>query len=122
MMTNRQLERWLAWEIHGKKLPRKSPHKESVLHPKPARDYRYRAWIRSLPSAASGLTPCQACHTGPHAIGQKASDYTCIPLTAEEHIAYDRDPKGFAQEYGLNVPELTRRLTRCWFLGKREGL
>jgi hypothetical protein len=114
-----QLERWLAWEVHGRKL-RKPPQRASVLSHKPARDYKFRAWIRSLPSAASGLSPCQACHTGPHAIGQKASDYSCIPLTADEHRAYDRDPKGFAKQHGLDVPELTARLTRIWFLAKRE--
>lgn len=120
-MTARQLERWLVREIHGRDIPRKPPQRASVLHEKPARNARYRAWIRSLPSAASGIQPCQACHTGPHAIGQKASDYTCIPLTAEEHRQFDRDPKGFAKQHGFDVPQLVQRLTRIWFKALQEG-
>lgn len=120
-MMARALERWLIREVHNRNVERKPPQKASALHNSaPARDYKYRAWIRSLPSAVSGLSPCQACHTGPHAIGQKASDYTCIPLTLEEHRAFDRDPKGFAQEHGLKVSELTARLTRIWFLARRQ--
>ena len=120
-MTAWQLKRWLAWEVHGRKIPRKPPRPASELSRKPARDYKYRAWIRSLPSATSGNSPCQACHTGPHAIGQKASDYTCIPLTAKEHREYDRDPKGFASQHRFDVQELVRRLNRVWFLPRREG-
>lgn len=121
MKTKRQLEVWLAQEILGKKIPRKPPQRASVLSNKPPRDYKYRAWIRSLPSAVSGLDGCQACHTGPHALGQKASDYSCIPLTPEEHREFDRDPKGFAAQHSLDVPELTARLTKIWFLARREG-
>lgn len=119
-MTARAFNRWIYREVHGLDLPRKPPRRESVLHSKPPRDYRYRAWIRSLPSAVSGETGCQACHTGPHAIGQKASDYTCIPLTPDEHRAFDRDPRGFAAAHGLDVPALVQRLYRVWMLGRKE--
>lgn len=114
-MTAHQLRRYLMREVHGVEIPRKPPQRASALSRKPARDYRYRAWIRSLPSAVSGLSNCQACHTGPHAIGQKASDYTCIPLTFEEHRTYDRDPRGFQARHSLDVPALVKRLNRCWF-------
>src|SRR5690348_12770738 len=116
MRTTRQLEVWLYREVHGKIAPRKPPQKASALSKKPYRSYRYRAWIKSLPSAVSGLTPCDPCHTGPHGFGQKASDLTCIPLTREEHEQFDRDPEGYAKLHQLDVKELIARLNRAWFL------
>lgn len=121
MKTKRQLEAWLAQEVHGKQIPRKPPQRASLLHQQPWRSYRYRRWIKSLPSAVSGLMPCDPCHTGPHPFGQKASDLTCIPLTPEEHRAFDADPRGFAERHQLDVAELVERLNRVWFLARREG-
>ena len=92
-----------------------------MLSNKPYRNPRYRQWIKSLPSAVSGLTPCDPCHTGPHALGQKASDLTCIPLTREEHEEMGRDPEAFAAKYQLDVAALVKRLNRVWFLGMRAG-
>lgn len=94
----------------------------SVLHPKPYRNYRYRAWIKSLPSAVSGLTPCDPCHTGPHPFGVKASDLTCIPLTREEHQQFDSDPEGFCRRHNLDIPALVRRLNSVWFQQWKIGL
>jgi hypothetical protein len=102
-LTNRQIERWLAQEIHGRQIPRKPPQRASVLKPKPWRSLRYRQWIKSLPSAVSGLTPCDPCHTGPHAFGQKASDLTCIPLTRSEHEEFGKNPHAFCQKHQLDV-------------------
>src|SRR5579871_3519893 len=102
MRSNLALRRWLVKEIFNRELPRKPPEKASVLKPKPFRSYPYRKWIKSLPSAISGEYGCDPCHSGAHAFGQKASDLTCIPLTRSEHRAYDRDPKGFCEQHGLD--------------------
>jgi hypothetical protein len=77
---------------------------------------RYRQWIKSLPSAVSGQLGCDPSHTGPHALGQKASDLTCIPLTREEHQEYDANPEVFCLKYGLEVPGLVNRLNRHWLM------
>ena len=84
MMFGRQLERWVWREVHGEDLPRKrGPRRE---HRGPARNWKYRAWIRSLPCAVCGLEPCgEAHHTGERGLGQQASDYTCIPLCSDCH-------------------------------------
>ena len=78
-------------------------------------------WIRSLPCAACGsVFQIEAAHTGPHALNQKASDYTCIPLCAEHHRAGNDalDKVGrreFGQRFGLDVFALVSRLNRIWF-------
>ena len=114
-MTNRELERWLAGEIHGRKIPRKPPQRASTLHPRPWRSWKYRRWIKSLPSAVSGQMGCDPCHTGPHPFWVKASDATCIPLTREEHHEMTKDPDAFATRHGLDVKALVKRLNRAWF-------
>lgn len=120
MKTKRQLEVWLAWEVLGKRIPRKAPAKASALHQRPYRNARYRRWVASLPSAVSGLSPCDPCHTGPHPFGRKASDLSCIPLTREEHRQYDQDPISFCIRHNLDVQSLVTRLNVCWRMGWRE--
>ena len=83
---------------------------------KPVRDEAYRRFVRSLPSAVSGRGNCQACHTGPHGIGQKSSDLSCIPLTRREHAEYDANPRGFAERHGLAIPALIARLNAAYQL------
>jgi uncharacterized protein DUF968 len=77
---------------------------------KPARDSAYLRWIRSLPSLLSGRYGCDACHTGAHGIGQKASDYLCIPLTRKEHREFDKGPRAYAEKHGLDVAAAVARL------------
>jgi hypothetical protein len=122
MRSNRQLEVWLAQEVHGKKIPRKPPSKASLLHTQPFRSLRYRQWIKSLPSAVSGQYGCDPCHTGPHPYGVKADDRTCIPLTREEHEEMSQDPEAFCQKHGLDVPTLTKRLNQAWFTAQSQPL
>jgi hypothetical protein len=122
MKSNRELEKWLAQEIHGRKIPRKPPQRASTLHPRPWRSWKYRRWIQSLLSAVSGAMGCDPCHTGPHAFGVKASDATIIPLTRAEHEEYDANPAAFCQQHNLDVKALTRRLCRAWFNQWKIGL
>jgi hypothetical protein len=65
-------------------------------------------------------TRIEACHTGPRGLGQKASDYTCVPLCAEHHrIAKDAVDKignaQFEQRFAVDLAALVRRLNRIWF-------
>jgi hypothetical protein len=128
MLTHYQLRRWLAWEVLGKELPRKPPRRSSILHPnQPARNGHYRAWIRSLPCEVCG-TPCriEAAHTGPHGLGQKASDYSCIPLCVEHHRAGNDalDKIGrtaFEERLGLNIAALVKRFNQLWHNANRLG-
>lgn len=83
---------------------------EGYQRGKPVRSPRYLAFIRKQASVVSGLGPCQACHTGPHGGGQKASDIHAIPLTWKEHMAYGANPYGYALAHGLDVPALIEKL------------
>lgn len=115
------LRRWLAREVLGKTtIPRKPPQSERKG---PPRDARYRAWIRTLPSAVSGKMGCEACHTGSDGgMSQKASDYSCVPLTPAEHREYHRIGKRtFEHCYRIHFASLVRRLNRIWRLGKTEA-
>jgi len=119
MKPSYPLRRWLTWQIWGRSLPRETRRPRRC---KPARDYRYRAWIRSLPSCVSGQPGCEAAHTGSDGgMSQKASDTSCVPLTPAEHREYHRIGRaGFEQKHSLNLQALTKRLYRDWILYSRE--
>jgi hypothetical protein len=80
----------------------------------PVRDAKYRAFIRRQASVVSGFGPCDPCHTGPHAAGQKSSDLHCIPLTRREHERFDADPHGFAAHHQLDIPNLIAQFNELY--------
>ena len=88
---------------------------------KPARDPRYLAWIRTLPYAVCG-GQAEAAHTGPHGMGQKASDYSATPLCWRDHRweggpgALHRGVKAFEMAHGIDIKALVRRLNSAWRL------
>lgn len=74
-----RLAQWLRFAVHGEYVRR--PRQRRRLYRGPARDESYKAWIRRQPCCCGcGRGPCDAAHTGPHGLGQKAADTTCIPL------------------------------------------
>src|ERR1051325_8768537 len=87
----------------------------------PARDTRYRAWIRTLPCAVCGSKwRVEAAHTGSDGgMSQKASDYSCVPLCRYCHTgrrgAYHQIGKReFERRYGINLTEFVRALNLKW--------
>lgn len=82
---------------------------------KPVRDRKYLQFIKRQASVVSGLGGCDPCHTGPHGVGQKASDLSCIPLTRKEHDQFDADPRGFALQHGLDIPALIARFNAQFY-------
>jgi Protein of unknown function (DUF968) len=107
--------KWLYYQIHGVK-PARSPRRRPTGRC-PARSWKYRGWVRTLPSAISGLEGCEAAHTGTDGgMKQKASDYSCIPLTPEEHREYHQIGKAeFEAKYGIDCATLVKRLNHDWF-------
>ena len=120
MMSRRFLDRWLVREILGEDHePRRAARNRKKRGP--ARNFRYRQWIRSLPCCACGHEGSEAAHTGTDGgMSQKASDYSCVPLCPECHTlsprAYHRIGKdAFALSRGIDFAELVRELNRTWF-------
>jgi hypothetical protein len=87
---------------------------------KPVRDPAYLRFIKLLPCAAClKYRQVDPCHTGPHGIGQKSCDLSCIPLCRRCHEAFDRDPRGFADRNHMNVAALIERFNR--FYGRKAA-
>ena len=112
--------RAIYYAVWGKPAPRKSPRKPAGRGP--ARNWKYRAWIRTLPSAASGASGCEACHTGSDGgMRQKSSDYSCIPLTPEEHRELHRiGREDFERKYEISIARYVRSLQHAWFAYSKE--
>ena len=76
--------------------------------PKPERSPKYLEFIRSMPCAVCGTQRgVEAAHTGPHALGRKASDFSAIPLCGPCHrtgrVSYHRlGPAEFELVTGLH--------------------
>jgi len=120
------VNRWLMREVHGVEIPRKPPKRATTGTRKPARSWKYRAWIRSLPCAGCGLEPAgEAAHTGTDGgMSQKASDFTCVPLCRDCHTqapgAYHRVGKqAFESARNVRFSELVKRLNWIWFASQR---
>lgn len=116
-----QLEKYLAREVLGKQLPQRKPPRSQTRNG-PPRDPQYLAWIRALPSVISGQQPCEAAHTGTDGgMGQKASDYSALPLTPAEHREYhQRGKPAFERRHRVNCAHLAARLNAEWNMIQRR--
>lgn len=80
------------------------------LRVEPARSRKYLDWIRLQRCAVSGAFRPEAAHTGDRGLGQKASDFNAIPLSAEWHrtgkTAHHAGARLFEQRTGLCLGEL----------------
>jgi len=118
MLTGKQLEAYLAWKIHGRKLPWRAV---TSVRRGPPRSEEYKAWIRTLPCVACGIEGrSEAAHTGTDGgMSMKASDYSCVPLCGDCHRqapgAYHRIGKqAFEQTHGFCFAEMVLCLNREW--------
>jgi len=88
---------------------------------KPVRDPEYRRFIKRLPCLGClkswGVDPA---HTGPHGIGQKASDLSCIPLCRRCHQEFDADPQGFAETHKIDIAAEVAMFNHFWFTKIRK--
>lgn len=114
-MSHSALVRWLRYAVLGEHEHKRCSRRRARRGP--VRDYKYRAWIRSLPSAVSGALGCEAAHTGDDGgTSQKSSDYSCIPLTSLEHADYHLiGHMAFETLHGLDCRALVKRLNHDWF-------
>jgi len=95
----------------------------------PDRCPEYLAWIRMLPCAvcsrvSGGATVVEAAHTnvlGPRGIGQKASDFSAIPLCSAHHREYPDSyhvlgEEQFSHRHGIDLQGLVFRLQSLFWL------
>jgi hypothetical protein len=75
------LERWLSLAVLGRPPVRRRREQRRG----PARDLRYRAFVRTKPCCCEcGRWPVHTAHTGKDGgMSMKASDYSCVPLFLE---------------------------------------
>src|SRR5260221_13358754 len=96
--------------------------------PKPARNPKYLAWIRTHPCVVCGASRgIEASHTGPHGLTQKSPDSSDIPLCAKllrtGNDSYHKlGPRKFSQVHGLDIPEIVRRLSSKPIIRLETGL
>lgn len=81
----------------------------------PERNPAYLRFVKRFPCASCGKTwGIDPCHTGPHGLNQKSSDYSAIPLCRKCHDKFDSGPALFAAARGLDVPALIQMFNRFW--------
>lgn len=122
--------RALYYQIHGT-MPARRPRRSRAGYKGPARSWKYKAWIRTLPCAACGACrDVEAAHTGSDGgMALKASDYSCIPLCGSCHTgqsdSYHQDRQScdlrILARTGLTIVEMVRDLNGVWRLGKEQA-
>ena len=84
--------------------------------PRPGRNPAYVKFIRSQPCSVSGRNwNIEAAHTGPHALGRKADDLSCIPLHRDFHtrkpLSYHVLGRvGFEKAHGISIERTIQHL------------
>jgi len=94
---------------------------------KPARSPEYRRFIRSLPCLACGtIYGIEAAHSGPHGIGQRSSDFSCIPLCRKHHRtgsdSYHALGRKFGEYHKIDIPAIVKRLNAKPTVKLRDGM
>ena len=84
---------------------------------KPSRNPEYLRFVRRQPCCVCGKSwGVEASHTGPHGLGQKSPDESCIPLCGTHHRT-GRDSYHvlgrvkFSEVHSLDIPAIIFRLT-----------
>src|SRR5438552_8216787 len=87
---------------------------------KPVRNPAYLRFVRRHACCVCGKTwSVEAAHTGPHGLGQKAPDESCIPLCWKHHRT-GRDSYHvlgrvrFSELHNLDIPAIILSLTLAW--------
>jgi hypothetical protein len=113
-----RLEAWLSYRVLNRVL--EMPRKTRTRKRGPARNAKYRAWVRSLPCLVRRCQwKAEAAHTGPHALGQKASDYSVVPLCIRHHREGPRalDKIGrmkFEKIHRVSIERTVKELNQAW--------
>lgn len=84
---------------------------------KPIRCEPYKRYIKRFACIACGSARnVDPAHTGSHGMSQKSSDMSVLPLCRVCHQEFDADPRGFAVQHNLDIPELIAFHNHLWKL------
>lgn len=118
-----RIVRYLRFAVLGKVDHPRRPRRR-VAQRGPARDPKYRAWIRTMVCCACGADfQVEAAHTGSDGgTALKASDYSCVPLCLGCHTgnprAYHRIGRpAFERLWNLDFGALVLRLNAAYRTG-----
>ena len=93
---------------------------------RPMRNPAYLRFVRSQPCCVCGSScRIEAAHTGPHGLGQKSPDTSCIPLCREHHTTgndsyHALGPWRFAEFHQLDIPAWIEELNRQGLTGREQ--
>ena len=79
---------------------------------KPSRNPEYLRFVRRQPCCVCGRSwGVEAAHTGPHGLGQKAADESCIPLCGIHHRIgrdsyHNLGRVRFSEVHNLDIPAI----------------
>lgn len=75
----------------------------------PLKAPEYLAWVRTQPSAASGMIGCVAHHRiGGRLSQRKTSDFEAMPLTDTEHLELHSSMADFVNKYGVTEADMVK--------------
>ncbi len=131
MLSGKRLRQYLAYKVHDVKSPieKKPPVKAKRAGTRrgPARDPKYRAFVRTLACCVCGTSRgVEAAHTGEDGgMRMKASDYSCIPLCPACHrtgtYAYHRlGREGFERRWRGRCAEIAAALVTEWLILRKR--
>jgi hypothetical protein len=110
------LRRWLAFQVLDRRIPMPRRKLRRGYTPDPD----YRNWIRQFPCCACGrLQGIEAAHTGPHALSQKGSDRSCVPLCERchrtgRHALHRIGPVNFQAVWQINFLGIVAEMNQEW--------
>jgi hypothetical protein len=117
--------RRIYYAVHGVRPAERRLRRRSYAKRGPARDWKYLAWVRSLPCLVCGRAPAEAAHTGSDGgLRQKSSDYSCVPLCREHHTMASRSYHAgsraeFERRHGIDLAVVVENLNAEFWEGQK---
>jgi hypothetical protein len=88
----------------------------------PVRSEDYKRWIRSWPCLVCVTwRRIEACHVGPHGLGQKASDLKTVPLCKEHHAELHQGVQEFQERHQIELADVVAMFNALWIARRQKA-
>ena len=88
----------------------------------PVRSEDYKRWIRSWPCLVCATRrQIEASHTGPHGLGQKAADTSCVPLCKKHHAELHQGVQDFQERHQIELANVIAMFAAIWAERRRKA-